>query len=315
VTELAHAMTEVAHAVNDEAHAVAREAEKLLHALHEELTKWPTSGLSRVLFRESIAKIMRLGLSPRGQSAIAPDPESGHCFDMIELREVLAQAHTDAGMPFELLGMDACLMSNVEVGFECAEHARFVVGSEGKERPAGWPLDQVLRSLARSPGMDGRNLGKAIVGEYAKCFSPRVGDFTQAVTESAKISSLVDPLNALAAALKTHPFDAEPAQGTCAKFSYEAYQLVDLGSFCRKLLTKGTAEQVRSAAAAVLGALKPGGYVVANTHDIGSEVRDCAGVTIYLPPPSHFVPAGYGDLLFAQQTSWLDFLNAYVGSN
>lgn len=276
---------------------------------HEELVKWSQGEIGQVIFRDTIAKLVRMRMFTPTMTALALDEGSGHCLDTLELRNVLAWAHSKALKPFELFGMDACLMSNLEVGFECSEDALFMVGSEGTEQPNGWPLHKILPRLVSHSEMDGGELGTIIVNEYAESCDRRIGYFTQSAVELKNIRKLKEPLNALAEVLTTHLTQAKSAQDKCATFSYHYYQLADLESFCRKLSGKRATEPVKSTATAVIDELAR--HVVANAHG-GPETKGCGGVTIYFPPPSHPIPGAYGDLLFAQQTSWYDFLKAYA---
>src|SRR5262245_27891382 len=75
-----------------------------------------TSQLGRSLFSTTLEKTLTL---PNARlRAIASDDGSGHSLDTLELGEVLAKARKELGRPLDLLGMDACLMSCLEVTFQ-----------------------------------------------------------------------------------------------------------------------------------------------------------------------------------------------------
>ena len=57
-------------------------------------------------------------------------------------------------------GMDACLMSCLEVAYESADDVRAVVSSEELEPGDGWPYDKILADLRSNPG-DGRRRASA----------------------------------------------------------------------------------------------------------------------------------------------------------
>src|SRR4051812_36005195 len=93
-----------------------------------ELAVRAASQLGRSLFTPTLQKA--LALPTAGARAIASDDGTGHSLDTLELGAVLAAAHETLGAPVDLLGMDACLMSCLEVAYQCAGDVRAVVSSE-----------------------------------------------------------------------------------------------------------------------------------------------------------------------------------------
>ncbi len=79
------------------------------------------------------------------------------------LGQIRQQAKIDK---FELVGMDACLMSHLEVYSALAPHARYVVNSQETEPSLGWAYNSFLTALTANPGMDGAELGKLIVSSF-----------------------------------------------------------------------------------------------------------------------------------------------------
>jgi hypothetical protein len=68
----------------------------------------------------------------------------------------------------EMIGLDACLMGQVEVLNALAPHARYAVISEETEPALGWAYASFLQSLEQNPNMGGEELGKLIVDSYVK---------------------------------------------------------------------------------------------------------------------------------------------------
>src|SRR3954447_12799376 len=133
-----------------------------------ELDARASTQLGRSLFRPTIETA--LTLPNAGARAIASDDGTGHSLDTLELGEVLAHAHTTLGRPLDLLGMDACLMSCLEVAYQCEKDVRAVVSSEELEPGDGWPYDKVLADLRTNPTMDGAGLGRVIVKRYVESY-------------------------------------------------------------------------------------------------------------------------------------------------
>ena len=67
---------------------------------------------------------------------------------------------------FEILGMDACLMSQLEVMAALQPHANYAVASEEVEPSIGWAYAAFLGALVENPDMTGADLSKLIVQSY-----------------------------------------------------------------------------------------------------------------------------------------------------
>lgn len=79
------------------------------------------------------------------------------------LQSVRDQTGLDA---FELVGMDACLMSHMEVFTALTPHARYAVASQEVEPAVGWAYTAFLNELVSDPDITGRELGQSIVDTY-----------------------------------------------------------------------------------------------------------------------------------------------------
>ena len=67
---------------------------------------------------------------------------------VVELKRAVAYAHTKLGRKLDVLAMDACLMTMIEVAWQVRGHASVLVGSEEEEPGDGWPYNTVLGDLA-----------------------------------------------------------------------------------------------------------------------------------------------------------------------
>ncbi len=86
---------------------------------------------------------------------------------LMELDQALGQSRQAAGIDkFEMVGMDACLMAQVEVMSAIQPHARYAVASEETEPSLGWAYASFLGDLVTNPDMNGSQLSKLIVQSY-----------------------------------------------------------------------------------------------------------------------------------------------------
>lgn len=279
-----------------------------------EVIERAASPLRRVFFRPSLERIFRQpGPTER---AICSDDGSGHSLDTIELERVMTVAVEKLGQKIDLLGMDACLMSNYEVAYQLRNQARFLVASEENEPNDGWPYDRILAALTADPAMAAEDLAQSIVGAYIGYYADQDhrGDVTQCALDLSRIADLAEPLDALAASLIDHmPAAAAEiwgAQRRAARFWHNT--LWDAAHFCQELEARTAAEPVKRAAAAVRAALAPGSGrpVLAEGHR-GAKVDRCGGVSLYFVPPLTAISRYYPELAFAREHRWLEMLKAY----
>jgi len=86
---------------------------------------------------------------------------------LMELDKALYDIQENTGLEaFELIGMDACLMAQLEVFTMLSNHARYAVASQEVEPALGWAYASFLVELVFAPEMNGGDLGKKIVETY-----------------------------------------------------------------------------------------------------------------------------------------------------
>ncbi len=91
----------------------------------------------------------------------------GDSIYLSELEGALGQIQANTGIEkLDLIGMDACLMSQMEVYAMLQPYARFAVASEETEPGLGWAYAAFLNDLVNNPAMDGAQLATDIVDTY-----------------------------------------------------------------------------------------------------------------------------------------------------
>lgn len=84
-----------------------------------------------------------------------------------EIDNALVQVRSNTGLDkFELVGLDACLMSSMEVLSALAPSAHYAVTSQETEPSLGWAYTSFLNSLKADPRMTGGELAQVIVDSY-----------------------------------------------------------------------------------------------------------------------------------------------------
>lgn len=103
----------------------------------------------------------------RGQDDVVLASILGDELFLMEIDRALGEIRDRTGVEkLELIGMDACLMSHLEVYDALAPHARYAVASQETEPALGWAYTGFLGDLTKNPDMDGEELARLIVESY-----------------------------------------------------------------------------------------------------------------------------------------------------
>ena len=79
---------------------------------------------------------------------------------LMDLDTALGEIRSRTGLDkFELIGMDACLMGQLEVFSALEPHARYAVASQETEPALGWAYTSFLETLTQNPERDRRRFG------------------------------------------------------------------------------------------------------------------------------------------------------------
>ncbi|MFZ2959674.1 MAG: clostripain-related cysteine peptidase [Candidatus Ozemobacteraceae bacterium] len=271
-------------------------------------------------------QVRSAALSPALQQAIdsisyniSLDESSGNSMDIPTLGNTLSKIKTILGQSLDIIGFDACLMQMLEIACETAPYAKFQVAATDLEPERGWPYDKILESLVAQPEMDGRKLGQNIVSYYNQSYENGDQGNTAVVLsliDLGKIPAFVSLINEFCNQAKIDVVEIDAvglARDDALKYDYPDYR--DLGHFLELIKTRVISTQLKTAADAILGALKENpatGFICANGHN-GDKYKDASGLSIYLPSRGgyHTYQKVYGKLLISRQTQWANFLEEY----
>jgi hypothetical protein len=86
-----------------------------------------------------------------------------------EIDQALGQIRQQSGLAkFDVIGMDACLMSQMEVYAALQPHGLYAVASEETEPSLGWAYTAFLQKLVDNPDMSSQQLVAAVVDTYVE---------------------------------------------------------------------------------------------------------------------------------------------------
>lgn len=285
---------------------------------HRSLRRLASGPIRHALFHAPVRQLLKQAAHGAERRAILLDDNAKDFLDNQELAKVMASAAKLLGRKIDILGMDACLMSMAEVGYEVCGSAEFTVGSEQTEPGEGWPYHTILGALAKRPTMSPRELSALIVEKYLAFYpsanDPSSGSVTQAACDLAKAPGLATAVATLAKALKKSVADPANRQRVLmARMQAQSYDVrdnIDLVDFCSLLIQGGAEPAVASACQKVMQAVKTD-YVVAQGFK-GKDMKHSNGVAIYFP--TQRVSPLYPGLAFSKKTGWDAFLSAYLGA-
>lgn len=112
----------------------------------------------------------------------------------------LGEGLETAGVPFEVIGFDTCLMASLENAAAIAPYGNYMVASEETEPGGGWDYTAWVQYLSDHPEESGLEIGTAICDSYyAKCEAYQEDAMaTLSVTDLSAVPDLVDKFNAVA---------------------------------------------------------------------------------------------------------------------
>jgi len=144
----------------DDIYARYREAEKTVQRDNFVRGLSRNRMLKHAFFMPTAAQIMTV--QDDEVRAICYDDTSMDFLDNQDLVRAFADAEQQTGQRLPVLGMDACLMSMIEVAYQVRECADYMVGSQEVEEGTGWPYALILRELVDAPDMSPLDLSKLI---------------------------------------------------------------------------------------------------------------------------------------------------------
>ena len=260
----------------------------------------------------------RLGESKPASRGIAYDDGSADCLDNRELQRVLATAHDRLGRKVDVVGMDACLMTMIEVAYQLRDHAEVLVGSEEVEPGPGWPHATILGDLTKNPTMTPTEFGAAIVQRYVESYRHTGETATQSAIDLGQLDDLVEAVDLLArrllAGMKSPALSAALLGARRRTLQFFDGLYVDLHHLAENLAQSTGLGRVADACREVqrvIDGQEARRPIIAEGH--GAGMAPARGLSIYFPP-FRDSSAHYRELDFARRTRWADFVEAYLGA-
>jgi len=246
-----------------------------------------------------------LVLWDHGYGWLSPEFRGGYrgvCYDFqahddrLNTTEIV-WALEEAGVHFDVIAFDACLMQMIEVEYPIRRYADYIVASEEAVPQWGMPYNTTLQELVDNPDMTGREFAETMVNKYAEFYGPAgkqpFENGTMSAVDTSWLDALASSVDNFAARLwettKTNWYDIAEAFGNsewfgrCGRPNYvwEEGYFMDLYSFAYQIYSDPDVPSgVRDAAESVLFDVERA--VVAEWH--GGGHPDAHGIAISFLP-------------------------------
>ncbi|MBR6222837.1 MAG: peptidase C11 [Lachnospiraceae bacterium] len=190
------------------------------------------------------------------------------------------RALNEAGVTFDFIGFDACLMATYETAVMVSSYADYLIASEETEPGIGWYYTDWLNELSKNTSMPTLEIGKNIVDGFVnECDKRCPGQKTTlSVIDLCELTATVpEKLNAFAATtagiMQSDDYKsvADARAGTREFATSSRIDQIDLVNFADKVGT----DEAKALKTALLGAVK--------YNNTSSSMTDAYGISIYLP--------------------------------
>lgn len=197
--------------------------------------------------------------------------------DSMQINEI-DSALENAGVKFDFIGFDACLMATVETACMAERHGDYMIGSEEVEPGSGWFYTDWLNLICENPSVSTEEIGKVIADDFIQvCWEENPSDeCTLSIIDLTKMGNVYNALCTFADNAKEqldgNDFKVVSHSVTHAKsFGDESYDTIDLMHFAQNCDIEGSKDLAAAVDDAVAYAASSGRITNAN------------GMTIYVP--------------------------------
>lgn len=197
--------------------------------------------------------------------------------DSMQLNEI-DSALENAGVTFDFIGFDACLMATVETACMAEHHADYMIGSEEVEPGTGWFYTDWLNLICSNPSVSTEEIGKVIADDFIQvCWENNANDeSTLSVIDLTKMYNVYDALCTFSTNAREQldgnnfKIVSHSVSNTKA-FGDDSYDTIDLMHFAQNCDIAGSKELVAAVDNAVV-------YSATSKN-----VANANGMTIYVP--------------------------------
>ena len=255
-----------------------------------------------------------------GFTGAMADDDASDAMPIPQMREALEKAQEITGKKIDIIGFDACLMSEYEVAYEFKNIADIMLASEESENGPGWKYNNMLggKSFSKAVKMiQDSSLYKIDVGP--KEFAKVVVDINRENNEDiptfsaidlSKMTELKDSLNNFAKAVRASDDKESVKSAILASEHYGGgwapyCDIRDIGHIADNIIKGSSDDKLKEAANDIKEKLE---MAVMHNAVNPQEHPNSQGLSIFAPTTKGSVTSNYTELKFAQETEWDEML-------
>jgi hypothetical protein len=244
----------------------------------------------------------------------------GICWDETSSSDKLTMAEfrsgiASAGVSFDVLVLNACVMATAEVAHQVQGYADYVIFSQENMWALGFPYDKISAKMVAAPTMNGLTASLMMAQEYRDYYiSIGYNGVTISVYDTAYLGSVAEAVKNFGSAMKATMSTYYRTYRSLRMSTPDPNNQADLIRFAQLVSasTAITSSTVKGAASAVISAVD--GAIIYEWHS--SDVANENGLGIWFPLKSRTswtssVETMYRALPFGIATGWADFLDTY----
>ncbi|MEA3353829.1 MAG: clostripain-related cysteine peptidase [Campylobacterota bacterium] len=203
--------------------------------------------------------------------------DSNKLWDQLSITE-LNNALSNSGSYFDMIGMDACLMANIEVANGIKDYADYFIASEENEPGHGWDYEEVVYTIGSSTEENITTVGKNIVDSFITSDKHKYTSHkTLSLIDLSKVENTVNKIESFFLQLEVEDDFLNLGGSAFEAQSYNDGQTIDLKNLSTMMKNKKSSLQydVELLSSAV------DDMIVYNRYEVGKE--DSYGISIYNP--------------------------------
>ncbi len=265
------------------------------------------------------------------------DDITGHCLTNHEIGKALETVRDTClqGEPLACLLCDACLMNSIGFIFSLKPYqkkpvARMLIGSQEAVLATGYDYYRTLEPLSHG-AIPLADFADHVTQTFAQTYSPIVRDYAQSAIVLESLDPLYEAIDAIAHLLMDglghqekqsveNFIEASSSRKNCTFFAEPSYKdmhhlFANMRAHLEDIVVHdpGHTQRLRGELAKELdnACSLIRNLVVANKT--GANLKDAAGISIYMPKKRNKVHYSYQQTDFGKQSAWFDLLTMYTG--
>ena len=166
--------------------------------------------------------------------------------------EEVAQGFKKAGVHFDFIGYDCCLMSTLEIANSLSNYADYLIASEETEPGSGWYYTNFMNLIENDPGVPMKEIGKQIIHDFNSDEYTDDDETTLALVDLSQIPTVVASLNKYmanaSAFLRNNGYEkVARARSNVRGYGENEFEQIDIIDFIDKLEGVEGRDELKSA--------------------------------------------------------------------